>query len=954
MKLARSLALVALALPTACHHDSSPDPAATRRALTSPPPAITDVALAPAAPAACQPVALRATAEASDGGASLTWSWQLDAQPGAAPASLAGSGRFARFAAAGPGDYVITVAVVDPSGQADKRALPIHVDGQGGDCLASDGDKDGVPDLVDNCPAVFNPEGADANGDGVGDACSRAAGRFDIDGAMAKGELAVERVDGRVRSAIVLQTPDGNAARFVEDELVITGASAAQLDDFLARHGGVTLQRIDGGDGLPELSSSVLARVSVPLQPPRDALDRFVDANAPDKLARFSVSSATGLDLLALTAEANLDEGLHVTVNWVGQPASIPLRSTAEGAAPSLPGYTPNAFAWPQWVSGPPSPLDIGVGDAWVSLWNAGLLTPSVQLGILDEGFDEWANDVPPGSQRVSMVPPRGIGSPAIFPCSGSRPECDFHGANVTLTALGVADNGQGAAGPAGPIARAVQVWVLLDAFSTVAGAAEAARRGARVINISYVNMVPAPFDAFLVPMEGLLALISGAGNTLLVAGAGNNNWDVTPRFVIDWMNYFPCEAPTVLCVGATNETNPAKASYSNWSSEEPGVALFAPGTLFVGPTPMNGIIHRFSGTSAASPFVAGVAALVLAANPSLSSFDVSAILLRTAHVSSDPAVRRWVNAGAAVAEAFRSAGNQRPVVRLLNPRSIPATLQANRSEPFAVAVTDVEDGAACCATVWTSDIDGPLGRGANIDVSFATLGRRMVTARATDSGGLSAQLTFAVDVVNTPPTVTLWPPVQAWLGLPATFTASATDPNEPGGRLGCDHLRWIVADPDSTSVSTGCSVDVDFGALGSRTVTVVARDSFGAEVPASATLNVDPAPAILPPTVALVVTRSDGSVVQDDGTVDEPQQTPLHLHADAVSTVPLQYFWFARGADGTLAFLGEGDTVDAWTPSSAFGARSNDFVVTVEVRVWDGTSRVVARRSFTWGIPPG
>ncbi len=36
---------------------------------------------------------------------------------------------------------------------------------------AVDSDGDGIPDPLDNCPFVPNPDQADANGDGVGDAC---------------------------------------------------------------------------------------------------------------------------------------------------------------------------------------------------------------------------------------------------------------------------------------------------------------------------------------------------------------------------------------------------------------------------------------------------------------------------------------------------------------------------------------------------------------------------------------------------------------------------------------------------------------------------------------------------------------------------------------------------------------------------------------------------------------
>jgi hypothetical protein len=43
--------------------------------------------------------------------------------------------------------------------------------GVAGQCGAGDTDRDGIPDDVDNCPGVANPDQTDSDGDGVGDAC---------------------------------------------------------------------------------------------------------------------------------------------------------------------------------------------------------------------------------------------------------------------------------------------------------------------------------------------------------------------------------------------------------------------------------------------------------------------------------------------------------------------------------------------------------------------------------------------------------------------------------------------------------------------------------------------------------------------------------------------------------------------------------------------------------------
>lgn len=38
--------------------------------------------------------------------------------------------------------------------------------------LDIDDDGDGIPDVEDNCPHVFNPDQADGDGDGIGDGCT--------------------------------------------------------------------------------------------------------------------------------------------------------------------------------------------------------------------------------------------------------------------------------------------------------------------------------------------------------------------------------------------------------------------------------------------------------------------------------------------------------------------------------------------------------------------------------------------------------------------------------------------------------------------------------------------------------------------------------------------------------------------------------------------------------------
>ncbi|MBW2735656.1 MAG: S8 family serine peptidase [Deltaproteobacteria bacterium] len=147
------------------------------------------------------------------------------------------------------------------------------------------------------------------------------------------------------------------------------------------------------------------------------------------------------------------------------------------------------------------------------------------------------------------------------------------------------------------------------------------------------------------------------AKGVVVVAAAGNDN--------VDGANTFPAALPDVIDVGAIGYSG-ERAPYSNFGD---ALTLVAPGgnlleffefphqgetlragivsTLFDTTTQTYGY-HLYDGTSQAAPLVAGVAALMLAANPDLSAAEVRLVLANTA----DPVGRCDAGCGAGLVDA--------------------------------------------------------------------------------------------------------------------------------------------------------------------------------------------------------------------------------------------------------------------------------------------------------------
>ena len=189
------------------------------------------------------------------------------------------------------------------------------------------------------------------------------------------------------------------------------------------------------------------------------------------------------------------------------------------------------------------------------------------------------------------------------------------HGTRIAGIVAGVMD-GAGIAGVASDV-RILPIRVLAadgegDQNRTARGIRDAVAAGAQVINLSLSSQTESPAQADAIRY----ALDEGV---TVVAAAGNRRDEGSPTV-------YPAAYPGVLGVSSVGRG----LRESAFASRGGFIDLVAPGENVV-TTEVGGGWGREDGTSIAAAFVTAGAALVRAANPSLSQSEVDEILLTTA-----------------------------------------------------------------------------------------------------------------------------------------------------------------------------------------------------------------------------------------------------------------------------------------------------------------------------------
>lgn len=385
------------------------------------------------------------------------------------------------------------------------------------------------------------------------------------------------------------------------------------------------------------------------------------------------------------------------------------------------------------------------------SAWDITTGSSAVTIAILDTGVDGTHPDLAP-----KMVPGWNF-----YDNNSDTSDVYGHGTEVAGTAAAISNNGSGVASPAwGCQIMPVRISDVngYGYSSTISnGLTWAADHGARVANISYRMSTDSA-------VTSAAKYFQSKGGVVTISAGNQSTFDAS------------ADNPYVLTVAATDSTD-TLASFSNTGNlidlAAPGVGIYT--------TARGGGYSSATGTSFSAPVVAGVAALVISANPGLTATEVQDALTQSAD---DLGAAGWdtsygsgrVNAAAAVSRATGNVAppdTTPPAVSIASPAS-----GATVTGSVSVAVSASDNVAVASVSL---SVDGaPVGTSTAAPYTFqwATTsvadGAHTLTATASDGAGNSSTSSISVTVNNTTdivaPTVSITSPAD---GASATSTVT-------------------------------------------------------------------------------------------------------------------------------------------------------------------------------------
>jgi hypothetical protein len=795
---------------------------------------------------------------------------------------------------------------------------------ESGGGASSGANPDSSPGPADSAPTRPDPGSADPDNDesadetgslpdpaAPGNDTQPASVRVLIDEELipSQAELA-PRPDGTRRIVGLAVGPDGMREEFVTDEVVFHPESADQLAEFLEQYNGVVMQdgtRTPPPDIEPIADDPGSGYYLIRINPQRfDHEDLAVNLDAMDIEGEVAFSSAEAAGLAAVVVR-EIDREL--SPNLLVAPTSVLEHPDGTGG---------NVVAddWP-WMSESQPFYSTGVIRAWDYLRYHDLPpTPAPgetiereppTVAVIDRGFaldestgmpllgnqdyfayggapyqyDFDANDNRAGGQNFNIIGPI------------ERRKASWHGSKVFGVCCAQSRNLYGGAGTGGP--TVVPILLKVDQAYSLADAIRysALWYGADVINIS-LGLDCGLFCGLADARDSLQNAVYTAVtfDSIVVAAAGNEGIDLAEA------DFVPCELDGVICVGGVNQSGAGEDIVNIYNFGE-AVDLWAPvgfGTdgLYTTVTPDSAALDAndvgldeldtISGTSAATPFVSGIVALMRLMEPSITRHDVQNILQATANAADDPKVASgYVDAFRAL-KAIRP--NQPPTVRFVEPQD--GETVSYGSVRLRAAVFDPEPGATLedVVVVFVSESDAAEpGCPAHLEYDsqgqpFMVCNKRftngdnqthVMRVYATDPFGEIGHDTVTINVVNIPPNIEILAPdpgatffAHQPIGLGAYINDAEQLPfpnagvswsSDIDGELGTGWLITVNLSPGQHTV-TGRAVD-EMGAAAEDTIIINVLAGEG--VPEAAIQSPDHGASFGPGTsIAFTATGSD------------------------------------------------------------------------------------------------
>lgn len=381
-----------------------------------------------------------------------------------------------------------------------------------------------------------------------------------------------------------------------------------------------------------------------------------------------------------------------------------------------------------------------------------------VDVAVIDTGIDLQHPDL--NVQGGVNCTTSGI---SVASCVTGGDDDHYHGTHVAGT-IGAIDNDQGVVGVA-PGARLWAVKVLNKRGSgysswIIAGIDWVAAHS-DTIEVANMSLGGSGFS------QAEYDAIQGAVNkgVAFAVAAGNSNDNA--------INYSPGGFDNVLSVSALadfdglpgggasptcmTDVDDTLADFSNWG---PAIDVAAPGVCILSTYPLEkGGYGTISGTSMASPHVAGALALLASRNNPANETDVYNLYDQVKNGGNS----NWTDdSGDMIKEPLLDVSTFNPILvpgtgggsvntppssTIVSPVNN-ASFDSGSSISFSGSASDTEDGDLSSTLVWTSNLSGQIGTGPSFN-TILIAGTHTITASAADSGGLSGSASILITVDN-------------------------------------------------------------------------------------------------------------------------------------------------------------------------------------------------------------